>query len=165
MNFMENKSLKKMFEDDLNVIDLCIRISSSFPSVKLIPNKTIIIFDELQDYARARTSIKSFMLDGRFDIIEAGSLLGLREYDKKQQEGIPTGFEYIVNMYPMDFEEFLLARGIDQNLIEYLKQCYFNKEKIEENVNEKMFKYFKEYICVGGMPDAVNTFLQTFDMN
>ncbi len=165
MNFMENKSLKKIFEDDLNVNDLCIRISSAFPNIKLIPNKTVIIFDELQECARARTSIKSFMLDGRFDVIGTGSLLGLRGYNKKQQEGVPTGFEYIINMYPMDFEEFCLARGINQDLIEYLKKCYLNKEKIDESVNEKMFKYFKEYLCVGGMPDAVNTFLNTFDMN
>ena len=165
MNFMENKSLKKIFDEDLNVNDLCIRISAAFPNINLIPNKTVIIFDELQECARARTSIKSFMLDGRFDIIGTGSLLGLRGYNKKQQEGIPTGYEYIVSMYPMDFEEFLLARGINQDLIEYLKKYYLSKEKIDETVNERMFKYFKEYICVGGMPDAVNTFLHTFDMN
>ena len=165
MNFMENKSLKQIFNDDLKVDDLCVRISSAFPNIKLIPNKTVIIFDELQECARARTSIKSFMLDGRFDIIGTGSLLGLRGYNKKLQEGIPTGFEYIVNMYQMDFEEYLMARGINRDLIEYLKKCYANKEKIDESVNENMFKYFKEYLCVGGMPDAVNTFLHTFDMN
>ncbi len=165
MNFMENRSLKRLFEGDLNVNDLCVRISAAFPNIKLIPDKTVIVFDELQECARARTSIKSFMLDGRFDVIGTGSLLGLRGYNKKQQEGIPTGFEYIVSMYPMDFEEFLLARGIDAGLIDYLRSCYLNKQKIDESVNESMHKYFKEYLCVGGMPDAVNTFLKTFDMN
>ncbi len=165
MNFMENPSYKKIFDDDLNVDNLMIRISSAFPKIKLIPNKTVIIFDELQECARARTSIKSFMIDGRFTIIGTGSLLGLRGYNKKQQEGIPTGFEYIINMYPMDFEEFLLSRGVDNNIIDYLKDCYENKKKIDDVVNHNMTKYFKEYICVGGMPDAVDTFLKTFDMN
>lgn len=165
MNFMDNVSLKKIFEDDLDINNLIIRISSSFSNKKLIPNKTVIIFDELQECARARTSIKSFMIDGRFDVIGTGSLLGLRGYNKKQQEGIPTGFEYIINMYPMDFEEFLLARGINSEIIEYLKKCYLNKEKIDDTVNTNISKYFKEYLCVGGMPDAVNTFLTTFDMN
>ena len=165
MNFMDNVSLKKIFEDDLDINNLIIRISSAFSNKKLIPNKTVIIFDELQECARARTSIKSFMIDGRFDVIGTGSLLGLRGYNKKQQEGIPTGFEYIINMYPMDFEEFLLARGINSEITEYLKKCYLNKEKIDDTVNTNISKYFKEYLCVGGMPDAVNTFLTTFDMN
>lgn len=105
------------------------------------------------------------MLDGRFDIIATGSLIGLRGYNRKQVYGIPTGFEYVVTMYPMDFEEYLLARGINLDIIDYLKNCYINKQKIDESIHENMNKYFKEYLCIGGLPDSVNTFLLTHDMN
>ena len=165
MNFMINKSLKKIFNEDLDVDELIKKISAAIPKTKFIPNKTVLIFDELQECANARTSIKSFMLDGRFDIIATGSLIGLRGYNKKQVSGIPTGFEYIVTMYPMDFEEYLLAREINKDVIKYLKECYKNKQKIDESIHENMSNYFKEYLCIGGLPDSINTFLLTHDMN
>ena len=165
MNFMINKSLKKIFNGDLDVDELIKKISAAIPKTKFIPNKTVLIFDELQECANARTSIKSFMLDGRFDIIATGSLIGLRRYNKKQVSGIPTGFEYIVTMYPMDFEEYLLAREINKDVIKYLKECYKNKQKIDESIHENMSNYFKEYLCIGGLPDSINTFLLTHDMN
>lgn len=67
------------------------------------------------------------MLDGRFDIIATGSLIGLRGYNKKKSKGVPTGFEYSLTMYPMDFEEYLLAKGISEDIIEYNKTCFYNK--------------------------------------
>lgn len=165
MNFMINKSLKNIFNGDLDVDELIKKISAAIPKTKFIPNKTVLIFDELQECANARTSIKSFMLDERFDIIATGSLIGLRGYNKKQVSGIPTGFEYIVTMYPMDFEEYLLARGINEDIIKYLKECYKNKQKIDESIHQNMSNYFKEYLCIGGLPDSINTFLLTHDMN
>ncbi len=165
MNFMTNKSLKAIFNGDLDVNELIKKISAAIPNSKFIPNETVIIFDELQECANARTSIKSFMLDGRFDIMAIGSLIGLRGYNKKQIYGIPTGFEYILTMYPMDFEEYLLARGVNKDVIDYLVDCYLNKKKIDESIHENISNYFKEYLCIGGMPDAINTFLLTHDMN
>ncbi len=165
LNFMERKSLNKIFDQDLIVNNLIRDLSAQMPGSKFIPNKTVIIFDELQECANARSSIKPFMLDGRFDIIATGSLLGLRGYNKKENKGIPTGFEYQIQMYPMDFEEFLWARGIDDNLIGYIKECYKNKTKVSESVNDSFMTYFKEYLCVGGLPDAVNVFLKTNDLN
>ena len=109
INFMDNNSAKKVFEGDLNVDDIIRDLSALFPSCKFVENKTVIIFDELQECVNARSSIKPFMLDGRYDIIATGSLIGLRGYNKKKSKGIPTGFEYNVTMYPMDFEENLWA--------------------------------------------------------
>lgn len=126
INFMNNESIKKAFDGDLIVDDMIRDLSGSLIGTKFIPNKTVIIFDELQECANARSAIKPFMLDGRFDIIATGSLIGLRGYNKKKCKGILTGFEYFLEMYSLDFEE---------------------------------------YLCVGGMPDAVNTFLLTKDLN
>ena len=165
INFMDLESIKKVFDGDLIVDDIIMKLSSYFPGSKFIPNKTVIIFDEIQECSNARTAIKPFMVDGRFDIIATGSLIGLRGYNKKKNKGIPTGFEYVVTMYPMDFEEFLWARGIDDSLIEYIKKCYQTKTKVSEAINVSFMKYYKEYLCVGGMPDAVNTFLLTKDLN
>ena len=129
INFMTDVSLKDIFNGDLKVDELVKKMSAALPNSRFIPNTTVIIFDELQECANARASIKPFMLDARFDFIATGSLIGLRGYNKKQTCGIPTGFEYIITMYPMDFEEYLLAKGIDEQIINYLKDCYTNKKK------------------------------------
>lgn len=165
INFMENTSIKKVFDGDL-IVDRLIRdLSAALPSAKFKANETVIIFDEIQECVNARSSIKPFMLDGRFDIVATGSLIGLRGYNKKKSKGVPTGFEYPITMYPMDFEEYLLAKGINEDIIDYLKNSYKNKEKVSEVVNSSIMNYFKEYLCVGGMPDAVDTFIQTSDLN
>ena len=165
INFMDNKSVKKIFNKDLNVDNIIRDLSASFTNFKFVPNETVFIFDELQECANARSAIKPFMIDGRFDIVATGSLLGLRGYNKKTSKGIPTGYEYFLNMFPMDFEEYLYAKGINKDLIEYIKDCFSNKKQVSENVNNEFMNYFKEYLCVGGMPDAVNTFLLTSDLN
>ena len=165
INFMDNRSIRNAFKGDYIVDDMIRDISASIGSAKFIPHKTVIIFDELQECAEARYAIKPFMIDGRFDIIATGSLLGLRGYNSRLSANIPTGFEKIITMYPMDFEEFLWAKGVDTELIEYLRNCFLDLKEVSESVNEAMHKNFKDYLCVGGMPDAVKTFLLTHDMN
>ena len=165
INFKNNDDLKSVFEENLNVDRILIDLSAKMPNIKLIPYKTIIIFDEIQECANARASIKAFVEDGRYDIIATGSLLGIKGYNKKKGKGIPTGSEHIIYMYPLDFEEFLWAKGISKDVINYLKECFNNKEQISKAVHESMIRYFKEYICVGGLPEAVNIFLKTGDMN
>lgn len=165
INFMENTSIKKVFDGDLVVNDMIRDLSAALPNSKFIPNKTVIIFDELQECANARSAIKPFMIDGRFDIIATGSLIGLRGYNKKKSKGIPTGFEYNINMYPMDFEEYLWAKGIKEDVIEEIKKCFLSEKTISESLNNSFLKYFKEYLCIGGMPDAITTFLLTNDLN
>ena len=165
INFKNNDDLKSVFEENLNVDRILMDLSAKMPNIKLIPYKTIIIFDEIQECANARASIKAFVEDGRYDIIATGSLLGIKGYNKKKGKGVPTGSEHIIYMYPLDFEEFLWAKGISKDVINYLKNCFNNKEKISKAVHESMIRYFKEYICVGGLPEAVNIFLKTGDMN
>ena len=165
INFMDNTSLKKIFDNDLVVNDIVRDLSAAIPSAKFVPNETVIIFDELQECVNARSAIKPFMIDGRYDIIATGSLIGLRGYNKKKSKGVPTGFEYTITMYPMDFEEYLFAKGISEDLLDYVKDCFFKKEKVSDSVNSSFMNYFKEYLCVGGMPDVVDLFLKTNDLN
>ena len=126
---------------------------------------SVIIFDEIQECANARASIKPFMEDGRYDVICTGSLLGIKGYNRKKGKGVPTGFERIIYMKPMDFEEFLWAKGIGENVIAYLKDCYEKKEPVSEATHNAMLRYFKEYLCVGGLPYVVSRFVETNDMN
>ncbi len=164
IDFMHNSSVKSLFDKDLNLNDLIISLSASNLGAKFIPYKTIIIFDELQECANARSAIKPFMEDGRFDLICTGSLLGLRGYNKKVSKGVSTGFKKVITMKPMDFEEYLWAIGLEKNVIDYVKKCFAEKTQVIPNVNEKLMKYFKEYLCVGGLPDAVNVFSLTHDL-
>ena len=85
---MDNTSLKKIFDHDLLVNDIVRDLSAAMPNARFVPNKTVIIFDELQECANARSAIKPFMIDGRYDIIATGSLIGLRGYNKKKSKGL-----------------------------------------------------------------------------
>ena len=165
INFKENENAKKVFEGDLNVSRITIDLSALFPNVHFVENKTVIVFDEIQECANARASIKPFMEDGRYDVICTGSLLGIKGYNRKKGKGVPTGFERIIYMKPMDFEEFLWAKGIDEKVISYLKECFAKKEPVSEATHNAMLRYFKEYLCVGGLPYVVSRFVETNDMN
>ena len=98
-------------------------------------------------------------------MICTGSLLGIKGYNRKKGAGVPVGFERIIYMKPMDFEEFLWAKGISKEIIAYLKDCYDKKLPVREAVHTAMLRYFREYICVGGLPYVVDRFLTTNDMN
>ena len=165
INFKENENAKRVFDSDLNVGRITIDLSALFPNAHFVENKTVIIFDEIQECANARASIKPFMEDGRYDVICTGSLLGIKGYNRKKGKGVPTGFERIIYMKPMDFEEFLWAKGIGENVIAYLKDCYEKKEPVSEATHNAMLRYFKEYLCVGGLPYVVSRFVETSDMN
>ncbi len=165
INFKDNESAKKIFDGDFVVDRITLDISAVIPGVHFVPGSTVIIFDEVQECANARASIKAFMLDGRYDIICTGSLLGIKGYNRKKNRGIPTGFEHIIYMKPMDFEEFLWAKGISEAVLEEVRACYKEHRPVSEAIHTAMLRYFREYICVGGMPYVVDRFLSTNDMN
>lgn len=165
INFKDNESAKKIFDGDFVVDRITLDISALMMGVHFVPGKTVIIFDEVQECANARASIKAFMLDGRYDIICTGSLLGIKGYNRKKNRGIPTGFEHIIHMKPMDFEEFLWAKGISEAVLDEVKACFNERRAVSETIHSSMLRYFNEYICVGGMPYVVDRFLSTNDMN
>ena len=164
INFKNNNSAKAVFDDDLIVDRLTMDLSAIMPGTQFVPGNTLIIFDEIQECANARASIKAFVEDGRYHVICTGSLLGIRGYNRKKSEGVPTGFERIVHMHSMDFEEFLWAKGVSPEIIGYLKSCYARREPVREAVHQSLMRYFREYICVGGLPAVVREFLETNDM-
>lgn len=165
INFKNNDDLKPIFDENFDIDRIMMDLSAKMPKIKIIPYKTILIFDEIQECANARASLKAFVEDGRYDVVATGSLLGIKGYNQKKGKGIPTGSERIIYMYPLDFEEFLWAKGISQDVINYLRECFNKRTPISKAVHESMLRYFKEYICVGGLPEAVNIFIKTGDMN
>ena len=165
IDFKNNISAKKVFDGDLIVDRITLDLSAIMPDIHFVPGKTCIIFDEIQECSGARAAIKPFMEDGRYDIICTGSLLGIKGYNKKPGKGIPVGFERTIYMKPMDFEEFLWAKGISLDVIEYIKECYRNLIPIRDAVHDSMLRYFREYICVGGLPYVVDRFITTNNMN
>ena len=165
VNFKSNNSAKRIFDDDLIIDRITTDLSALLTDARFVPYKTVIIFDEIQECANARSSIKEFVEDGRYDVIGTGSMLEIKGYNRKKTKGVPVGFEKTVYMKPMDFEEFLWAKGIRQNVIDYLKGSYRTLTGISETTHRAMIRYFKEYICVGGMPRVVNVFVSSNDMN
>ena len=131
--------------------------------VKTEPEKTVLIFDEIQECPDARASLKFFKEDGRYDVISTGSLLGIKGY-KDSPRSIPVGAEEIMKMYPLDFEEFLWAMGIGEDIILDLKENLNKELQVNQVLHNRLRKLLLEYISVGGMPNVVNEFLATNDM-
>lgn len=165
INFKLDAEIKMCFKDNLNVDILIMNLSSKINNVLFVPFETVIILDEIQECSAARSAIKAFVEDGRFDIIATGSLLGIKGYNRKYSGGVAVGYEHTCYMKAMDFEEFLWAKGVSDEVISYLKNCFNEKIQISEAIHTSMIRYFREYICVGGMPSVVKVFVFTNDMN
>ena len=161
INFEKFPTAKQAFSGNLdaNTIISQLSIMGFGPFVE---HQTLVFFDEIQTCPNARTAIKFLVEDGRFDYIESGSLLGLNYADVSSY---PVGFEYSVNMYPLDFEEFLWAKGVAENAIEPLKTALHNRQAVSDFMHEQLSKYYREYLIVGGMPEVVNTYLQDADFS
>ena len=172
INFVKQESLKLAFQNAKDVDTILMNISAAMRGVKFVPGKTCIILDEIQDCKDARTALKFFKMDGRYDIIATGSLLGVKGYGdegkKKEDEktaSVPVGYEKIIDMYPLDFEEFLWANGISDMIISEIKKHFREESPVPEGLHVPMNDLFRKYAVVGGMPEAVNTFLQTGNIN
>lgn len=171
MDFREDPALIALFNNSLKVDYLTMVLSATLPDAHFVPNKTCIIFDEIQECPRARGALKFFCLDGRYDVICTGSLLGVNGYKTQEQEqqearaSIPVGFETIIDMYPMDFEEWLWANGISAEVDAYLRECLMKEEPVGDGIHMRLRELWLEYTIVGGMPEAVSVFLQTHDVN
>lgn len=168
INFHEQKSLKVIFEGDKTAEEIYKRLTANVPGVRLIPGKTLIFLDEIQKCAGARTALKFLAEDGRYDVIASGSLLGLSygsddDNEVEPVESIPVGYEKAVMMYSLDFEEFLWAYGYTDETVAYLKSFYDSKGKIPSEIHGKYESLLREYLVVGGMPEAVASFAEFKD--
>lgn len=165
LNFLENPNYSAIFNGSLEVNHLIIMMSTLLENETIFePNETIIIFDEIQECPEARTSLKFFNNDGRFDVICTGSLLGVSGYGK-QPKSVPVGSEMLIEMKPLDFEEFLWANGISENIIENLNLYLKNMTPVPDALHNKMYELMLQYTIVGGMPAVVQKFIETKQMN
>lgn len=165
LNFFQNPDYASIFSGSLEIDYLTMMISTFMgDGIRFEPNKTILILDEIQECPAARTALKFFKLDGRFDVIATGSLLGVRGYREKPVS-VPVGYETVMDMYPLDFEEFLWANGISGAVVQVLMQCLREEKPVPEPIHLKMQQLLLQYIAVGGMPAVVDSFVNTKEMN
>lgn len=160
INFITTPSAQKIFSGDLDADTLIMNLTA-FLGQSFEKGKTLIFLDEIQECPNARTAIKFLVEDGRFDYIESGSLLGVHY---KVVPSYPVGYEEILTMYPMDFEEFCIANGVQKETLIYLKKCYTDRKPVSEAIHQTMRALFKKYIIVGGMPAVVQSFINNHDI-
>lgn len=166
INFLKNPLYKNIFRGDLSAEEIFKRLSAYIPNLKIIPFKTLLFLDEIQVCAEARTAVKFLVEDGSVDVISSGSLLGLsylEDDDKNVTEptSLPVGYEEQITMYSLDFEEFLWAKGYNDDAIAYLKDFYISNKEVPKELNDKYLELFREFMIVGGMPEVVQTFIDT----
>lgn len=125
--------------------------------VQLYERKSVIIFDEVEFFPQAREAIKYLVKDGRYDYIETGSLVSI---NKNVQNILIPSEERRIKMYPMDFEEFLWAMG-DEMMMPYIRECFAKKQPLGQSLHRRAMDYFRQYLIVGGMPQAVNKYVET----
>lgn len=160
INFILDKDADKIFEGKLDA-DTIIENLTAYKMQKFEPGKTLIFLDEIQECPNARCAIKFLVEDGRFDYVESGSLLGVKY---KEVPSYAVGFEEIHYMYPMNFREFLVANGVQDATFEKLQFCYEKCETVPIVMHETLLKLFAAYVVVGGMPDVVQTYVDTHDI-
>ncbi len=155
------EEIKKLFDLYLDDLDSLFLYLSNYYNVKLYERDSLIIFDEVQLYPRARSAIKYLVEDGRYDYIETGSLVSIKE--NVSDILIPSEEQHL-KMYPMDFEEFLWAMG-NNNLMDLIRKCFNEKKALGEVFHRKAMDYFRQYMIVGGMPQAVEEYVNSRDFN
>ncbi len=157
INLIENPEFKNALSEAVTIDDLKINISA-LKDVSFYDNKTILFIDEVQECKDIVTKIKFWVDDGRIKFILSGSLLGIELRDLRSA---PVGYLDEYDMYPLDYEEFIIASGTKEEVIEYLKKCFATRKPVSETVHKKMMTHLMRYLVVGGMPAAVDEYIRT----
>ncbi len=156
INFVEDSIGQKLFEKVNNKEDFYFQLSMIAGEKMKDKDNTLIFIDEIQQYPQFLTMLKFLKQDNKFTYICSGSLLGVT---LSKTPSIPIGSIDVVHMYPLDFEEFLMANGFNSFAINSLKTKFDKLETLDENTHNKVLDLFKKYLLIGGLPDAVNTFI------
>ena len=157
INFIEQPDAVELFSHPKSAAELLMRISA-FTRKKLVSGKTLIFFDEVQECDEMVTAIKFLVDEGSYRYVMSGSLLGV---ELKDLRSVPVGYMGELEMYPLDLEEFAKALGIGEEVMGHLKECYENQTKVDEFIHKKMSELVTLYMIVGGMPSAVQKYLDT----
>lgn len=162
INFQRaNDVIKDLFVNGLMDLDYFFNVLQMQYKVKLSPHESLIILDEIQLFPQARQALKTLLEDKRYDYIETGSLAGIAKKSKKAEILIPSE-EYTVEMYPLDFEEFLWAQG-DTFTMDIIRDHYQKIKPFGQKLNQEILRRFREYMCVGGMPQSVIAYIKSKD--
>lgn len=156
INFVEQKKYRSIFDDGYEVDTILKNISLLNPSFTFIPEDTLFFFDELQECPSCATALKFFSLDGRYDVICSGSLMGINYHEI---ESNAVGFKEDFEMHSMDFEEFLWAKNYSDDFIEDMYRHMLDLQPFTALELDTLFGIFKEYMVLGGMPDVVKTYI------
>ena len=151
--------IKELFDINLRDLDSFFMYLSAAYNTKLYDRESLIIFDEVQLYPRARAAIKYLVADGRYDYIETGSLMSIK---KNVKDIVIPSEERHIKMFPMDFEEFLWAKGEDL-IMPVIRDCFEKRKPLGQALHRKVLTLFREYVIVGGMPQAVEEYIETRD--
>lgn len=154
-----SREVRELFDHYLGDLDTFFLYLSNYYNVRLYERETLIIFDEVQLFPRARAAVKYLVADGRYDYLETGSLMSIR---KNVGDIVIPSEERHVRMYPLDFEEFLWAMGNDM-MMGLIRRCYQERKPMGQALHRKAMDYFRQYMIVGGMPQAVDAYLRTKD--
>lgn len=161
INFFEDATARKMFSQATSSKEIFTFMSILYGD-KMIPGKTLIFLDEVQECLNIVTAIKFLVEDGKFRYILSGSLLGV---EMKNVKSIPVGYMDMLQMYPMNFEEFCIANGIGSNALNYLQECFATRTPVSEAIHDKFMSLFRLYLVVGGMPEAVKKYIETNNLS
>lgn len=162
INLIQDAENNRIFENVKTTDDFYLALSA-FTSKPLGNfDDTLIFLDEIQEYPKLLTMLKFLREEHRYRFVASGSLLGV---SLKKSASIPLGSIDIIKMYPLDFEEFLIANNFGKVAIEHLRHCFENLESVPEGIHETVMNLYKRYLLVGGLPEAVNVFIDTRDLN
>lgn len=156
-----SNDVKELFVHYLNDMDTLFLYLSNYFNIPLYERESLIVFDEVQLYPKARSAVKYLVEDGKYDYIETGSLMSIK---KNVKDILIPSEEQHMEMHPMDFEEFLWALG-NETLMPLIKKCYKEKKPLGQAMHRKAMDYFRQYMIVGGMPQAVQEYIETKDFN
>lgn len=157
INFIKDTKAKAIFKDVSDEADILMRLSA-LPGARLIPRETLVFFDEIQECPEVVTYIKFLVDEGSYRYVLSGSLLGV---ELKDVRSVPVGYLREIRMYPISFSEFVRAMGLSNEIMEHLRRCWLEERAVDPVVHERMNTLLRLYLVVGGMPAAVQTYLDT----
>lgn len=160
INFKKTPSASEIFSGDLDTATIITALRFRFPEMKLQPGRTLIFLDEIQECSEAITSLKFFSDDHRYDVIASGSLLGI---DYKRPSSYPVGYTEFIRMYGLDFEEFLWAMDISEDIIDLLHGYFTEKKVVPTAIHSQLMTLFRTYMAIGGMPEVVEKYVESRD--